>query len=292
MPSKVGIWQAQFDGTDWSPAQKVHFEEESVVWNPVVSKLPSGELLLFYRVGESPRSAVAFLRRSLDSGVNWSEPEMLPAGILGPVKNKPVVLEDGTLICPSSIQAGAPDATYRSTALWIDISSDGGKTWRKSGPLVAPAHPFGVIEPSLFFDKQGSLRLVCRDRALRDGKEGFIWTAVSHDRGLTWSELERTSLPNPDSAMDVVDLGEGRLVMFYNHSFTERFPLSVGTSIDGGKTWAKKCDLEMTTGEFPAAICTEDGLVHVTYAYEIESGQRRIKHVTLNPSELFEDTNL
>lgn len=286
MPSKVGIWQARFDGKSWSPAEKVHFEEKSVVWNPVVCKSHSGELLLFYRVGESPRSAVAFLRHSFDSGISWSEPEMLPAGILGPVKNKPLVLDDGTLICPSSMQAGSPDEVYRSTALWVDISPDGGRTWSKSGPLVPPNHSFGVIEPAVFFDKEKNLRIVCRDRALRAGGQGFIWTAMSCDRGHTWSALEKTSLPNPDSAMDVVDLGEGLLAMFYNHSFTDRFPLSIAISKDGGKTWEKKCDLEEKTGEFPAAIRTEDGLIHVTYAYELESGQRRVKHVTINPSAL------
>ena len=68
---------------------------------------------------------------------------------------------------------------------------------------------------------------MCRDRALKEGREGFIWTAGSEDKGITWSSLERTSLPNPDSAMDVADLGQRYLVMFYNHSATVRFPLSI-----------------------------------------------------------------
>ncbi len=287
MPSKLGIWQTRYDG-EWSAPERVHFEAESVVWNPVLCRPLSGDLLLFYRVGESPRSAVAFLRRSSDGGRHWSEPELLPAGIMGPVKNKPVVLKDGTLVCPSSIQAGSPDAAYRSTALWFDISSDEGKTWKKSGPLFPSNHPFGLIEPAIFNDGEGNLRLVCRDRALRDGKEGFIWTAFSEDRGMTWSGLERTDLPNPDSALDVADLGQGRLVMFYNHCKKERFPLSVAISNDGGKTWERKCDLEEKTGEFPAAIRTSDGQIHVTYAYEVASGQRRIKHVAIDPSRLFE----
>jgi hypothetical protein len=58
---------------------------------------------------------------------------------------------------------------------------------------------------------------------------------------------------------------------------------------DGGRTWEKRCDLEEKTGEFPAAIQTVDGTLHVTYAYEVESGQRRIKHVAIDPSKLFND---
>ncbi len=286
--SKVGIWQSRFDGTNWSLPEEVHFEDDGVVWNPVVTMLPSGELLLFYRVGDSPRDSVAFLKRSIDGGTHWSASEFLPAGINGPTKNKPLVLEDGTLICPSSLQAGSPDGVYQVTAAWIDISKDGGRTWSKSGPLVIPGQPFGAVEPVLCFDKEGDLRLLCRDRAQRiGGVNGAIWTSVSSDMGMTWTELEKTTLPNPDSAIDVVDMGEGNLVLFYNHSSVERFPLSIAVSKDGGKTWERSCDLEEKTGEFPAAICAKDGMVHITYAYGMESGQRKIKHTVIDPAKLF-----
>lgn len=288
MTSNVGIWMAHREGETWNSPEQIHFEPDSVIWNPVLGKLPSGELLLFYRVGETPGNAVAFLQRSIDSGFHWLDPEWLPAGINGPTKNKPLVLEDGTLLCPSSAQSGLPTSVYHATAVWMDISKDGGKSWSKSAPLVIEGQPFGVIEPAIFHDQEGNLRLLCRDRARRLGAEnGVIWTATSCDDGMTWSALEKTDLPNPDSAFDVVDLGNGRLVLFYNHSHWERFPLSIAISTDGGKTWEKKCDLEEKTGEFPAAIRADDGLIHVVYAYEIETGQRRIKHAAIEPSKLF-----
>jgi predicted neuraminidase len=288
--SKVGIWQVRFDGECWSAIDKIHFEHDTVVWNPVFGKLASGELLLFYRAGEWPWASVAFMKRSLDEGRHWSSPDVLPAGIVGPSKNKPILLKDGTLLCPSSMQAGSPDGVYRSTAAWIDISKDGGRTWSKSSPMVIPGQPFGAIEPALFFDQEGNLRVLCRDRARKvGGVEGAIWTAVSKDGGMTWSALEKTSLPNPDCGFDAVDLGEGHIVLFYNHSSLERFPLSIAISKDGGRTWEKKCDLEEKTGEMPAAIQAVDGMLHVTYAYEVGSGQRRIKYVVIDPSKLFND---
>ena len=231
---------------------------------------------------------MAFVKRSFDAAHVWAEPEILPAGIIGPSKNKPVVLEDGTMICPSSLQVGPPEGMYKATAVWIDISRDGGKTWIKRGPLTIPDQPFGVIEPALFFDKEGNLHLFCRDRALRDGRiDGHIWSAVSKDLGNTWSPLEKTDLPNPDSAFDIVDMGNGNLVLIYNPSQTERFPFTIAISVDGGKNWENKCNLEEKTGEMPAAILSHDGLIHATYAYEIESGQRRIKHVLIDPAKLF-----
>lgn len=286
--SKVGIWQARYDGEKWSAAEMIHFETDSVVWNPVIAQLPSHELLLFYRVGSHPQTSVAFMKRSLNEGKEWEKSELLPAGIIGPSKNKPIVLEDGTMLCPSSFQSGSPDGMYKATAVWIDISKDGGKTWIKRGPLTIPGQPFGVIEPALFFDKEGNLHLFCRDRALRVGRtDGYIWSAVSHDQGNTWSPLEKTDLPNPDSAFDIVDMGKGNLVLIYNPSQTKRFPLTIAISVDGGKTWENKCDLEEKTGEMPAAILSQDGLIHATYAYEIATGQRMIKHVSIDPAKLF-----
>ena len=37
------------------------------------------------------------LTRSSDGGKNWSTPQKLPEGILGPIKNKPVQLDNGDL---------------------------------------------------------------------------------------------------------------------------------------------------------------------------------------------------
>ncbi len=287
--SRGGIWQRHLDKEKLGEVEQIHFEMHNMIWNPVLTCLASGEILLFYRIGNNPRSSCAFIRRSYDGGRKWELPELLPAGIIGPAKNKPVILNEGTMICPSSLQVGAPEDSFKATAVWMDITCDGGRTWSKTGPLAITGQPFGVIEPALFFDGDGNLHIFCRDRALRDGKaNGCIWTAMSCDRGNTWSSLEKTILPNPDSAFDIVDMGEGKLVLFYNSSHTQRFPLTIAISVDGGKTWENVYELEKQTGEFPAAILAKDGFIHVTYAHEIASGQRRIKYVVLNSKKLFE----
>ena len=38
------------------------------------------------------------LRTSTDDGKSWSDAKRLPQGILGPIKDKPVQLADGTLL--------------------------------------------------------------------------------------------------------------------------------------------------------------------------------------------------
>ena len=42
------------------------------------------------------------LVRSKDDGQTWGPEESLPPGIFGPVKNKPIVLPDGTILAGGS----------------------------------------------------------------------------------------------------------------------------------------------------------------------------------------------
>ncbi|MES2121573.1 MAG: sialidase family protein [Chlamydiota bacterium] len=277
----VGIWASLYDGKGWSIPEEIVSVPHSVTWTPILCKLSSEELLLFYRTGPDPRRQVSFVKRSHDFGESWSEEEILPAGIAGP-KGKPLLLSDGSLLCPSSIEVGEPEDLFKATACWIEISEDNGMHWKKVGPLELPHRKFGGIEPVLFIDSDGHLRMLCRDRAHRIGEVGYIWEAISVDGGLHWSDFERTSLPNPDSGIDAVDLGGGKIVLFYNHSHTDRFPLHCAISCDGGNHWSAPIVLD-SAGEFPAATATSDGLIHLTYSTKWpQREQRGIKHLVIN----------
>ncbi len=282
LKENIGIWSCLFDGSQWSEPMEIVAAPHSVCWNPVLFQYPSGELLLFYRVGPDPRRTVSFLKRSQDGGMHWSEEEILPAGIVGPTKNKPILTENGMLLCPSSVSAGEPQDRFKATACWIEMTEDQGKHWKKIGPLELSDRKFGVIEPALFYDKEGHLKMYCRDRANKIGEKGFIWEAISNDGGFHWSALTQTDFPNPDSGFDVVDLGKGKLMLVYNHSHTARFPLHVAISLDGGGHWSEPFVLE-EWGEFPAGILTSDGAIHITYSIPSpHSEQRRIKHVVID----------
>ncbi len=81
----------------------------------------TGPLLLFYKCGPEPSAWWGMLTSSTNGGTTWSEPRRLPEGIIGPVKNKPVELADGTIICPSSTE----DHGWR---LHLDVTRDLGRT--------------------------------------------------------------------------------------------------------------------------------------------------------------------
>jgi len=285
----VGIWLSRHDGAAWSDPIEVAngvTTEKAVggqpaqtrypCWNPVLYQAPEGPLLLFYKVGPSPSEWWGMLRTSGDGGLSWSAARRLPPGILGPVKNKPIPLNDGSLLCPSSGEVTGWAAHFERTP-------DLGETWERIGP-VNPQSPFQVIQPTLL--RHGSHRL----QALFRSKQGVIVEAWSVDEGRTWGDLQPTALPNPNSGIDAVTLADGRHVLAYNHVGMEpgrwggpRTPLNLAVSHDGAD-WRMVLVLEDQPGEYsyPAVIQGADGLVHVTYTYR----RRTIKHVTLSPDEL------
>lgn len=267
----VGIWMARRDKRGWSQVTEVAngvqaSGERFPCWNPVLYQAPRGALLLFYKVGPSPSTWWGMLKRSTDGGRTWSAAERLPDGILGPIKNKPVLLKDGTLLAPSSSE----DAGWR---VHMESTRDLGKSWQKSAPLNDAAE-FGAIQPSVLVYPSGKIQILCRSRQRR------ITESWSTDGGKSWSPMQATNLPNPNSGTDAVMLKDGRALLVYNHTERGRSPLNIALSTDG-KLWKTALTLEDQSGEYsyPAVIQTADGLVHITYTWK----RQRIKYVVVDP---------
>lgn len=270
----VGIWASRQAGDGWTdPVEVVDGQQgdgtRHPCWNPVLYQVPGGPLLLFYKVGPAPSTWWDMLTTSTDGGRTWAAPRRLPDGILGPIKNKPVALPDGSLLCPSSSE-------HDGWRVHLERTSDLGRTWTKTGPLN-DGKSFGVIQPSVLFHPDGVLQLLCRSR------QGSIVTFWSSDQGASWGPPEPTELPNPNSGTDAVTLADGRQLLVYNHTTRGRTPLNVALSTDG-RTWTPGPILEDEPGEYsyPAVIQAADGRVHVTYTWK----RQRIRHVVLDPEAL------
>ena len=288
------IWFSRTENGEWrDPIEVVDGSEEEEndhrTGNPVLFQ-PQGKgapLLLFYKVvpreDGGARNWWGLMTASDDGGRTWDEPWKLGTDpklgasphLLGPVKNKPIQLADGTIVCPSSTE-------HDGWRVHFELTRDYGKTWEVVGP-INDAKNFNAIQPSLLTYADGRWQVLCRS------KEGVVAQGWSTDGGKTWSPITATHLPNPNSGTDAVSLHDERQLLVYNHTLkrapfpSNRSVLNVAVSEDG-KKWNPVLTLEQSKGEYsyPAVIQTRDGLVHITYTWKRES----IRHVVVDPTRL------
>lgn len=266
----VGIWVSLHRDGKWSvPIEVVNgvvsSEKRFPTWNPVLFQPSKGPLILYYKMGPSPRDWWGMQVTSTDDGRSWSEPKRLPEGILGPIKNKPIELADGTILSGSSTE-------HDGWRVHMELGRKQGDSWRKTTALNTKDE-LGVIQPAIIqFGK--TIQILCRSR------QGKIASAVSTDHGETWGRFSLLELPNPNSGIDAVGLKDGRGLLIFNKTPRGRSPLNVAVSSDG-KKWKTVLTLEDQPGEYsyPAVIQASDGLVHVTYTWK----RTRVRHVILDP---------
>jgi len=275
----VGIWfSRQLDGKWTAPVEVANGVQSADLrypcWNPVLYQSKKGPLLLFYKVGPDPRKWWGMLSISDDNGKTWSKPTRLPDGYYGPIKNKPVQLANGDLLCPTSSEIKTPDGELWQ--VYMERTPDLGKTWSKTD-MLNDGIEIDAIQPSILFHSDSRLQALGRTR------QGKVWTMWSDDAGKSWGPMTLSDLPNPNSGTDAVTLADGRQLLVYNHTSHGRSPLNVAISEDG-KTWQAALVLENTPGEYsyPAVIQSRDGKVHITYTWR----RQRIKHVVVDPAKL------
>ena len=276
----VGIWLSRRVKGGWTPPVEVASGVQPdgtrhPCWNPVLFEMATGELWLFYKVGPGPQRWWGMVRTSRDAGRTWSDARRLPDGILGPIKNKPVRLSDGSIVCGSSTESPERPSTWR---VHFERSVDAGRTWTVARPNASGERPeIDAIQPSILIHPREMLQAVGRSRS------GRVFETWSSDRGQTWAPLTLTALPNPDSGIDAVTLRDGRQLIVYNHARQGRSPLNVALSRDG-RSWHAALVLEREPGEYsyPAVIQTADGHAHITYTWR----RQRIKHVAIDPAKL------
>lgn len=276
----VGIWLSRYVAGKWIEPKEVAdgVQQDGTrypCWNPVLFQPKDAPLMLLYKVGPSPSQWWGMVKTSDDGGKTWGQARRLPDGFLGPIKNKPVQLPNGDILCGSSTESTDKPSRWR---VHFERTSDLGRTWTKVSPTPAPdGQEINAIQPSVLFQPGGRLQAVGRTRS------GRIFQTWSEDGGQSWSPLALTTLPNPNSGIDAVTLRDGRHTIVYNHTPKGRTPLNVAVSRDG-KEWQAALLLEQDPGEYsyPAVIQSRDGLVHITYTWNRE----RIKHVVVDPTKL------
>jgi predicted neuraminidase len=290
----VKIMGARLHDGQWSTPVVLASADGVACWNPALFHTHDGRLWLYYKYGTHPSTWKGARKWSDDEGRTWSKVEYLPDGILGPIKDKPLVLADGTIVSGSSVENGKWNA-------WIERSTDNGRSWTKFGPITVPEADdvasaaslaaagekqepavngvytkiyrpskttVGIIQPSVVWMGGEHLRFFARGHT----RAARIAIADSWDDGKTWTQARFIDLPNPNSGIDAVRLKDGRIVLVFNDSYNKRTPLNLAVSRDGEHFKVFKT-LEDGPGQYsyPAIIQASNGDLLVTYTWKRES---------------------
>lgn len=254
--SDVAIFAAtRIDGV-WTPPRRIALDATYPCWNPVLARRADGRLDLYYRVGESPRAWWSLVVTSEDHGATWSAPRKLRDGFLGPIKNKPVLLDEGRFLHPSSTEHDG----WRAV---IEVGED-------ERVEIADPGGLGAIQPTIVRTLDGFVAW-CRTRS------GVLGVTRSAD-GFTWSALAATNLPNPNAGIDAAVMADGRIALVWNPIGKAadrwggpRTPLVVSASNDG-ESFEECVRLADGRGEYSyPSVVVDEGHLHVVYTHQRET---------------------
>lgn len=247
--------------------------------NAVIWQAPDGVVWLFYltRYGETWSTSRIKAKLSRDGARTWSDSVMLTLDEGTMVRNRPIVLSDGTYLIPIYKETGADrEATGpESTSQFLRFDPKTSK-WSRSGAIKSKN---GNIQPAPVEISPGHVVAYCRrGGGYGEGSSGYIVRGESRDFGMTWSEGIDTKFPNPNSAVDLLKLQSGRLLLVYNDSMIERVPLNAAISEDGEKSFPIRKILANgnTAFAYPYVMQAKDGKIHIIFTTEKRSIVNRI----------------
>ena len=99
----------------------------------------------------------------------------------------------------------------------------------------------------------------------------LAWQAISHDDGFNWGDWKYSDVKNPGTALEMIKLKNGHVVLVSNDSKKERSSITMALSYDEGRTWPVRKVIEYKAGSvstYPSVMQDKDGLIHVVYSYD------------------------
>ncbi|MBP3324552.1 MAG: exo-alpha-sialidase [Clostridia bacterium] len=242
----------------WQETKTICALENTPHWNPVLFSYDN-KIALYFKVGFEIKDWVTYVSYSFDGGYTFTKPQELiendASGGRGPVKNKPLKLKSGRVLCPASSEK-------LNWLPFCDITDDNGISFKK---ITIPLVDVSLIQPSFWQSDDGSVH------ALMRSDKGYIYRSDSFDEGESWCKAYKTSLENNNSGLDLVKAENGNIYLVcnpVNENWGARSPLSIFISEDDGDSFKKLCDLETVKGEFSyPAIISEKDMLYITYTY-------------------------
>lgn len=204
-------------------------------WNPILVPIDD-KLILFEKAGTFCDRWQTFVHNISDWPNDITKKEIqeeayvLPAGLNGPVKSCPLILNQ-RLICGSSTETFADWSSYIETYVINKAMPNRLTFMSRSNPLVVEKTTYrdqlsgkvgrtsGIIQPTLWQTGSITNAFFRSSRGL-----GKIYYAMGYEGFVKWDDPIPTNLDNPNSAVDVV-LFDNRLFLVHNPNPLHRRPL-------------------------------------------------------------------
>jgi predicted neuraminidase len=282
----VAIFSSVYDQGAWSAPevivdrQRVEHDTQRLIGklgNPLLWRDAQNVLHLWFvsaSYGGWSGSAINHMQSS-DDGRHWSAATRIVTSpfwnLSTLVRNPPVALADGGMALPSY-----HEFLYKRPE-WLRFD----RNLLLIGKARIPDSARTLQPAVAVLDQHRALAL------LRDSGPPYrIHAAYTDDAGGRWQPAVATSIPNPDSALALLHLADGTLLLACNPSETNRSNLVLLRSRDQGRSWSAPMTIEQGVADeefsYPALIEDSAGTVHLAYTWK----RQTIKHVELSPAQI------
>lgn len=219
----------------------------------------------------------------------WSTPRRLCHGYL---KNKPLVLRDGTWMLPVEFMNMQPTGG-RLGALTHDLDHRA----VFSMPELNAANVFASRDKGQTVEFYGQAQVLPKDRSFYEHmlvarRDGSLWMLVrtkygmgesfSTDGGKTWSEVAPSKIQNADARFFIGRLKSGNLLLVKNGPVDQRCGRSRITaflSVDDGRTWSGGLMLDGRQHvSYPDAVQDRRGTIYVVHDRERTGAKEIVFH--------------
>ena len=197
-------------------------------------RLRSGKILFFFLRINSPADSVPMLRISTDDAKTFSPPKMIPVtpnpsyAIMN--NDRAIQLKSGRILLP--VQYTSDWRVAPRVVTQVYYSDDDGETWKPSRTIVDVKQKSGAQESGVIELKDSRVLLWGRTSG------GHPYRCYSADHGETWSTPSAMNVDSPVSPQSIKRIpSTGDLLMVWNNSPKDRFPLATAISKDEGNTW-------------------------------------------------------
>ena len=284
----VAIYQSRLKDGQWDQPRAVVQRRQMKsdlnrhirkIGNPIVYQHPDGRLWLFFvtvSVGGWAGSSISLVE-STDNGATWSKARRL---VTSPFLNL------STLVKGSAIR-------YNDGSIALPVYHE---FFGKFGELLRLDRDGRIMDKIRLTSGRRALQpaiaVVSEERAVgllryAGPPPPRVLHTVSEDAGRNWSIPQKIHLPNPDSALDVLALADGRLLAVLNDIDHARWRLTLAVSDNLGQAWRtikvleqQKDDSDINRYQFsyPWLLRGAAGDFHLFYTWN----KTRIKHVEFN----------